>query len=40
MKLVILERNSAGTDIDLSVFVNLGVFGCYPNRVANNRAVL
>lgn len=31
MKIVILERNSVGTDVDVSCFENLGEVTCYPN---------
>ena len=36
MKLVILERNSAGTDVDVSCFEKFGEVTCYPNTVAAN----
>lgn len=36
MKLVILERNSAGTDVDVSRFEKFGEVTCYPNTVAAN----
>ena len=38
MKLVILERNSAGTDVDVSRFEKFGEVTCYPNTVAANTA--
>lgn len=38
MKLVVLERNSAGTDIDVSCFEKFGEVTCYPNTVADNTA--
>lgn len=38
MKLVILERNSVGTDIDMSRFERFGEVVCYPNTVAENTA--
>ena len=38
MKLVVLERNSAGTDIDVSCFEKFGEVICYPNRVAKTTA--
>lgn len=38
MKLAILERNSAGTDIDMSGFEKFGEVVCYPNTVAENTA--
>ncbi len=38
MKLVILERNSAGTDVDVSCFEKFGEVTCYPNTVAANTA--
>lgn len=38
MKLVILERNSAGTDVDVSCFERFGEVACYPNTVAENTA--
>lgn len=31
MKIVILERNSVGTDVDVSCFEKLGELSCYPN---------
>ncbi len=36
MKLVILERNSVGTDVDVSCFEKFGEVTCYPNTVAAN----
>ncbi len=38
MKLVVLERNSAGTDIDVSCFEKFGEVDYYPNTVAGNTA--
>lgn len=38
MKLVVLERNSVGTDIDLGCFEKFGEVVCYPNTVAENTA--
>lgn len=38
MKLVVLERNSAGTDIDVSCFEKFGEVNYYPNTVAENTA--
>lgn len=38
MKLVVLERNSAGTDIDVSCFEKFGDVDYYPNTVAVNTA--
>lgn len=38
MKLVILERNSAGTDVDISCLEKFGHIVCYPNTVALNTA--
>lgn len=38
MKLVVLERNSAGTDIDVSCFEKFGEVDYYPNTVAENTA--
>lgn len=38
MKLVVLERNSAGTDIDVSCFEKFGEVDYYPNTVAHNTA--
>ncbi|MCH5260031.1 MAG: D-2-hydroxyacid dehydrogenase [Lachnospiraceae bacterium] len=38
MKLVVLERNSAGTDIDVSCFEKFGDVTYYPNTVAENTA--
>lgn len=38
MKLVILERNSAGTDVDVSCFEKFGEVVYYPNTVENNTA--
>ncbi|MDE7187090.1 MAG: D-2-hydroxyacid dehydrogenase [Lachnospiraceae bacterium] len=38
MKLVVLERNSAGTDIDVSCFEKFGEVVYYPNTVADNTA--
>ena len=38
MNLVILERNSAGTDVDISCFENFGEVTCYPNTIAANTA--
>lgn len=38
MKLVVLERNSAGTDIDVSCFGKFGEVVYYPNTVADNTA--
>ena len=36
MKIVVLERNSAGTDIDVSCFEKFGEVTYYPNTVAEN----
>mgnify|MGYP001051205602 FL=1 len=38
MKLVVLERNSVGTDIDVSCFEKFGEVDYYPNTVAENTA--
>lgn len=38
MKLVVLERNSAGTDVDVSCFEKFGEVSYYPNTVADNTA--
>lgn len=38
MKLVVLERNSAGTDVDVSCFKKFGEVTYYPNTVADNTA--
>ncbi|MDE7199494.1 MAG: D-2-hydroxyacid dehydrogenase [Lachnospiraceae bacterium] len=38
MKLVVLERNSVGTDIDVSCFERFGEVAYYPNTVAENTA--
>lgn len=38
MKLVVLERNSAGTDVDVSCFEKFGEVAYYPNTVENNTA--
>lgn len=38
MKLVVLERNSAGTDVDVSCFEKFGEVVYYPNTVKNNTA--
>lgn len=38
MKLVVLERNSAGTDVDVSCFEKFGEVEYYPNTVENNTA--
>lgn len=38
MKLVVLERNSAGTDVDVSCFEKFGEVIYYPNTVAENTA--
>lgn len=38
MKLVVLERNSAGTDVDVSCFEKFGKVSYYPNTVADNTA--
>ena len=38
MKLVVLERNSVGTDIDVSCFEKFGEVVYYPNTVADNPA--
>lgn len=38
MKLAVLERNSAGTDIDVSAFEKFGEVTYYPNTVAENTA--
>lgn len=38
MKLVVLERNSAGTDIDVSCFEKFGDVAYYPNSTAENAA--
>lgn len=38
MKLVVLERNSVGTDIDVSCFEKFGEVVYYPNTVAENTA--
>lgn len=38
MKLVVLERNSVGTDVDVSCFEKFGEVTYYPNTVADNTA--
>ncbi len=38
MKLVVLERNSVGTDVDVSCFEAFGEVDYYPNTVAENTA--
>ncbi len=38
MKLVVLERNSVGTDVDVSCFERYGEVDYYPNTVAENTA--
>lgn len=38
MRLVVLERNSVGTDIDVSCFERFGEVTYYPNTVAENAA--
>ena len=38
MKLVVLERNSVGTDIDMGCLEKFGEVICYPNTVADNAA--
>lgn len=38
MKLVVLERNSAGKDVDVSCFEKFGEVSYYPNTVADNTA--
>ncbi len=38
MKIVILERNSVGTDVDVSCLERFGEVACYPNTVAQNTA--
>lgn len=38
MKLVVLERNSVGTDVDVSCFEKFGDVTYYPNTVADNTA--
>ena len=38
MKLVVLERNSAGTDVDVSCFEKFGEVTYYPNTVEENTA--
>lgn len=38
MKLVVLERNSVGTDIDVKCFEKFGEVEYYPNTVAENTA--
>lgn len=38
MKLVVLERNSVGTDVDVSCFERFGDVEYYPNTVAENTA--
>ena len=38
MKLVVLERNSVGTDVDVSCFEKFGEVEYYPNTVAENAA--
>lgn len=38
MKLVVLERNSAGTDVDVSCFEKFGDVAYYPNTVEKNTA--
>ncbi len=38
MKLVVLERNSVGTDVDVSCFEKFGEVEYYPNTVAENTA--
>lgn len=38
MKLVVLERNSVGTDVDVSCYEKFGEVAYYPNTVAENTA--
>lgn len=38
MKLVVLERNSVGTDVDVSCLEKFGEVVCYPNTLADNTA--
>ena len=38
MKIVVLERNSVGTDVDISCYEKLGEVTVYPNTVAANTA--
>lgn len=38
MKIVILERNSVGTDVDVSCLEKFGEVTCYPNTTAENTA--
>ena len=38
MKLAVLERNSVGTDVDVSCFEKFGEVTYYPNTVADNAA--
>lgn len=38
MKLVVLERNSVGTDVDMGCLEKFGEVVCYPNTVADNAA--
>ena len=38
MKLVVLERNSIGTDVDVSCFEKFGEVTYYPNTIADNTA--
>ena len=38
MKLVVLERNSVGTDVDVSCYEKFGEVQYYPNTVAENTA--
>lgn len=38
MKIVILERNSVGTDVDVSCLEKFGEVICYPNTTAENTA--
>ena len=38
MKLVVLERNSIGTDVDVSSFEKFGEVTYYPNTIADNTA--
>ncbi len=38
MKIVVLERNSVGTDIDVACFERYGEVTCYANTVAENAA--
>ena len=38
MRLVVLERNSVGTDVDVSCYEKFGEVTYYPNTVAENTA--